>query len=57
MTSPNKLTVYFNPFDGASIEENNERLAKGWVPLLTADPRLNRHFIVERRLKELLESS
>lgn len=28
------LTVYFNPFDGATIEENNACIARGWIPML-----------------------
>lgn len=37
-----KLTVYFNPFDGATIEENNERIRKGWEVMPIRIPREDR---------------
>lgn len=38
------LTIYFNPFDGATIEENNERIRRGWEVMPMRVPPIDRDF-------------
>lgn len=36
------IKVFFNPFDGATIEENNERIRKGWEVMPMRVPPMDR---------------
>lgn len=44
---PDGLKVYFNPFDGATIEENNDRIARGWIPMFV---KVNTYVKPKRRI-------